>query len=325
MDVAKFSFPGVPPTTAVFVVPPLAHLLDISGPAHIFYEASDYGAPIQLRFVSPVAEQSEQVSSSGITFSKLEEYSSIELTHGDLIFIPGLDRTLLFDPEFQNETRPFKKWLTAQHRNGAAVCSVCTGAFLLAQSGLLDGRKCTTHWKYHDQLRKSYPAVELQNNRLFVADSEVYSSAGVASGIDLGLYLLEKKFGTRFAYAIAREVVVYLRRGEDDPQLSVFMQYRNHIDDRIHAVQEWLTKNIDKRHTMDDLADLAATSPRHLTRLFKDTTGITVGQYVEKLRVEQAMHLLKDHAKIEEVARACGLKSTNQLRTLLRKFRVESF
>jgi transcriptional regulator GlxA family with amidase domain len=320
----KFEFPGVQVSTAIFVVPPLAHLLDISGPAHIFYEATDYGAPLKLKFVSITSDQKEQETSSGITFSKLEDFSKINLKKGDLVFIPGLERELLFDNKFQRNILPFTKWLNIQHANGAAICSVCTGAFVLAQAGLLNGRKCTTHWKYHELFRKTYPKAELQNNRLFVADEEVYSSAGVSSGIDLGLYLLERKFGTRFASAIAREVVVYLRRGEEDPQLSVFMQYRNHIDDRIHLVQEWLAKNIDKKHTVDDLADLAATSSRHLTRQFKDTTGITIGQYVDKLRVEQAVNLLRDHAKIDAVAKACGLKSTNQLRTLLRKFQVES-
>jgi transcriptional regulator GlxA family with amidase domain len=317
----KFDFTGTPISTAVFVVPPLAHLLDISGPAHIFYEASDYGAPIKSRYVSILSNNDEQTTSSGLVFSKLEDFTNIRLRAGDLVFIPGLDRSLLLDSSFHKKVQPFIKWLNAQHENGATICSVCTGAFLLAHSGLLNGRKCTTHWKYHELFKKTYPKAELQNNRLFVSDGEIYSSAGVASGIDLGLYILERKFGTRFASAVAREVVVYLRRGEEDPQLSVFMQYRNHIDDRIHSLQEWLAKNIDKKHTMDELADLAATSSRHLTRLFKDTTGITIGQYVEKLRVEQAMHLLKDHAKIDSVARACGLKSTNQLRTLLKRYK----
>lgn len=323
MQPERFNLTKHKPTTAIFVIPPDAHLLDVSGPAHIFYEASDYGAPIELKFTSIIRGQEEEKTSSGLSFSKLEDFTPIELKSGDVVFIPGLDRKYLLDQAFHQSIQPFVKWLKKQHEHGAIICSVCTGAFLLGKSGLLDHRECTTHWKYHELFKKTFPKSKLLNNRLFVGSEDIYSSAGVSSGIDLGLYLLEKKYGTRFASAIAREVVVYLRRGETDPQLSVFMQYRNHIDDRIHSVQEWLTQNLGKKHTMEELADLASTSARHLTRLFKETTGITIGQYIEKLRIEQAVHMLKEHSKTTEVAKAIGLRSTNQLRSLLRKYKVE--
>lgn len=319
----KFDLKYYETTTAVFIVPPEAHLLDVSGPAHIFYEAADYGAPIVSKFVTPLPNHTEEKSSSGLTISKLEGFTKIKLKRGDIVFIPGLDKKFLLDAGFHQRIQPFLKWLVTQHENGATICSVCTGAFLLAKSGLLDNRECTTHWKYHALFRKAFPKTRLLNNRLFVGYEEIYSSAGVSSGIDLGLYLLEKKYGTRFASAIAREVVVYLRRGESDPQLSVFMQYRNHIDDRIHSVQQWLSNNIGKKHTMEELGDIASTSARHLARLFKDTTGITIGQYVEKLRIEQAVQMKKDHSKTTEIAKAVGLRSTNQLRSLLRKYQEQ--
>ncbi|MBA4144732.1 MAG: AraC family transcriptional regulator [Azospira oryzae] len=306
-------------TTAVFVIPPRVHLLDVSGPAHVFYEAADYGAPLDLRFVSVHPGVAHETSSSGLAFAQLEDFKSIHLTKKDIVFIPGIESHYITNGEFYKTIAPFFEWLIEQHQRGAKICSVCTGAFLLAQSGLLNGRQTTTHWKYHNVLKKEYPQVEVLANRLFVQSERIYSSAGVASGIDLGLYLLEELYGTRFSAAIAREVVIYLRRGKDDPQLSVFLQYRNHLEDRIHTVQEWLTQHLDKKHTADELAELIHTSGRNLTRLFKETTGITIGQYVEKLRIEHALQLLRDQQKVETVAKACGLQSTNQLRSLLRK------
>ena len=315
----KFSFPNHPVLTAVFVIPPQVHLLDISGPAHIFYEATDYGAEINLKFTSVYSDISEETSTSGLSFAKLENFESIQLNPGDVVFLPGIKSNYLTDAKFFTSIQPFFQWVNKQYENGARICSVCTGAFLLAESGLINGKQATTHWKFQDLLKERYPAIEVLANRLFVLKDQIYTSAGVASGIDLALYILEEIYGTRFSAAIAREVVIYLRRSQEDPQLSIFLQYRNHLEDRIHIVQEWLSKHLDKKHTADQLADLIHTSERNLTRLFKDTTGITIGQYVEKLRVEHALHLIREKQKIAEVAKACGLQSTNQLRALLKK------
>jgi len=315
----KFDLHHHPSNTAVFVVPPKVHLLDISGPAHIFYEATEYGAPLALHFVSVYSDVSDETSSSGLAFARLEDFQKLTLKKNDIVFIPGLESHYITDQDFYKTIAPFFKWLAVQYQLGAKICSVCTGAFLLARSGLLNGRQTTTHWKYQSLLKKEYPNVEVLANRLFVQNEQIYSSAGVASGIDLGLYLLEELYGTRFSAAIAREVVIYLRRGREDPQLSVFLQYRNHLEDRIHTVQQWLAQHLDKKTTADQLAEMIHTSGRNLTRLFKDTTGITIGQYVEKLRIEHALQLLRDQQKVETVAKACGLQSTNQLRTLLRK------
>jgi transcriptional regulator GlxA family with amidase domain len=316
----KFDLTHHPNRTAVFVMPPLVHLLDISGPAHVFYEAKDYGAPLSLRFISVYEDVSVETSSSGLAFAQLEDFKTISLQKDDIIFIPGLESRYLSDRKFYNDIAPFFEWLRIQHERGAKICSVCTGAFLLAESGLFDGHQLTTHWKFQQLLKEQYPKIEVLANRLFVQNKNLYSSAGVASGIDLGLYLLEEMYGSRFSAAIAREIVIYLRRGKEDPQLSIFLQYRNHLEDRVHVVQEWLTLHLDKKYTSNSLAEMIHTSGRNLTRLFKETTGITIGEYVDKLRVSHAIHLLHDHQKVENVARACGLQSTNQLRALLKKY-----
>jgi len=304
---------------AVFVIPPRVHLLDITGPAHVFYEAADYGANIKLHFCNIHTSETSIQSSSSLFLSNLVNYNELSLAPGDLIFIPGLEASLLLDDKFLTSSRAFQYWLKKQYSNGVQICSVCTGAFLLAEAGLLDNRECTTHWKFLDRFSARYPKVSLQKNRLFVKSGNVYTSAGVASGIDLSLFLLEELLGSGFAVKIAKEIVIYARRTEADPQLSVFMQFRNHMDERIHTVQDLLSQSVGKRLTIEGIALEAGMSPRNLTRLFRKTTQISVGEYIDKLRAERASQMIAEGHTMQTVAQNCGLKSTNQLRTLIRK------
>ena len=299
-------------------MPPKVHLLDVNGPAHVFYEAKEYGADLELSFVS-MDEATEIESSAGLYFSQLKHFSELELTSNDFIVIPGIDYPLLSDPVFLKKNKPFFAWLRGQNSNKTNICSVCTGSFLLAEAGILDHKMSTTHWKYLSLFKSKYPLVEVLNKRLFVFDNNVYTSAGVSSGIDLSLFILENLYGTKFATDIAKEVVIYFRRGESDPQLSIYLEYRNHLDERIHAAQDYLIHNIHRTFTLIDVSEEIHMSSRNLTRLFKKTTGITIGGYIEKLRVERAVHLLSENHKVDFVANECGLKSTNQLRTLLKK------
>jgi transcriptional regulator GlxA family with amidase domain len=305
------------PLQAVFMIPPKVHLLDITGPAHIFYEAECYGAPVKSLFSTIAINQTESVSSSTLAFHQLTPYNALTLKPGDLIFVPGLDQSLLLDDHFIEATRPFQYWLKAQHQNGVIVCSVCTGTFLLAAADLLDNRECTTHWKYTDRFKQLHPKARLQTNRLFVKQDNIYTSAGVSSGIDLALYLIEQIWGAHFASQIAKEVVIYFRRTIDDPQLSVFTQYRNHLDDRIHHVQDVLSQSLDRKLSIDELATEVNMSARNLTRSFKKTTQITIGEYLDKLRIERAEQLINEGHSMQATALHCGLKSVNSLRHLL--------
>jgi len=305
------------PLQAVFMIPPKVHLLDITGPAHIFYEAECYGAPVKSLFSTITTNQTESVSSSTLAFHQLTPYNELILKPGDLIFVPGLDQSLLLDNQFIEATRPFQYWLKAQHQNGVIVCSVCTGTFLLAAADLLDNRECTTHWKYTERFKHLHPKARLQTNRLFVKQDNIYTSAGVSSGIDLALYLIEQIWGAHFAAQIAKEVVIYFRRTIDDPQLSVFTQYRNHLDDRIHHVQDVLSQSLGRKLSIDELAAEVNMSARNLTRSFKKTTQITIGEYLDKLRIERAEQLINDGHSMQAAALHCGLKSVNSLRHLL--------
>ncbi len=156
------------PVQAVFVIPPRVHLLDITGPAHVFYEATDYGANLKLHFCNIHTHQSSIQSSSSLFLSNLVDYNELELNPNDLVFVPGLESSLLMDNEFLDSSRAFQYWLKKQHDKGVKICSVCTGAFILAEAGLLDNKEYTTHWKFIDRFQNRFPKALLQKNRLFV-------------------------------------------------------------------------------------------------------------------------------------------------------------
>ncbi len=301
----------------VFIVPENVHLLDLSGPAQVFYEANQMGADYSLVYAA-VDRTPQITSSAGIAFGSLQCSWELALTTEDLVVIPGADMKALQAYEWKNSA-PFLDWLLTQHKKGVEICSVCTGAYFLGLCGLLNGRKYTTHWKYHGIFNDRFPYGSLVRERFFVTHSNILSSAGISSGIDLALHVLEKHYSSRLAAAVARECVLYLRRGASDPQLSVFMDYRNHMDDRIHTVQTCIAENLDQKLHLQQLAEMAHTSPRNLTRQFKKVTGITIGHYVEKLRVEKAYQLLGNQHPLTYVTHQCGLKSENHLRRLLKK------
>jgi transcriptional regulator GlxA family with amidase domain len=152
-----------------------------------------------------------------------------------------------------------------------------------------------------------------------VENDNILTSAGVSSGIDLALHLIERHHGSKFASDIAREVVIYLRRGEEEPQLSIFLRYRNHLIDPVHAVQNHLINHFHLNPSLEELADLAHTSERNLTRMFKKATDITIGKYQDLLRLERAEQMIKEGSKMDLVAQSCGFADVSQLYKLLKK------
>jgi transcriptional regulator GlxA family with amidase domain len=296
----------------IFFINKETHILDLAGAVQTFYESGDYGRPYEILYVS---DSPRQASSAKLQFAGLKKYSPIKVRASDILVIPGYDLRQVPPPE----SRSFFSWLRKADKAGCTICSICTGAFTLAAAGLLEGKECTTHWKYTERLQKDYPGLKVLNNRLFVKSGNIYTSAGVTTGLDMALFLLEEKYGPEFAYKVAREMVVYIRRDGTEPQDSIYMQYRSHMNNDIHAVQDWILRNLPKKIRVEQLAALIYTSPRNLTRQFKQNTGITIGEYLEKLRVEKAVHLLNNSHKIGAVTEQCGLQSTNQLRHIIKK------
>lgn len=202
---------------------------------------------------------------------------------------------------------------------GAQLASVCTGAFVLGEAGLLDGRRCTTHWTRIGELRRRYPAARVLDDRLFVSDGPITTSAGIASGIDMSLALIERLDGPLVAAAVAREMVVYLRRDGGHRQQSVYLDYRTHLDPGVHRVQDAIVQEPAARITIERLADVAAMSPRNLTRSFRRATGISIKEFTTRIRVELARTLLNDPSTtVEAVARRCGFATARQLRRAFR-------
>ena len=302
----------------VFLVPPKVHLLDVNGPAHLFYEAKELGASLEIIFSSISNSTIEVESSSGLYFSRLMRLESLNLTENDFVFIPGSATIKKVISEHPQLLQYLNEWNNSKVR----LCSICVGSYWLAEAGIIDFKKSTTHWKYLDDFSKTFPKTKVVEDCLFVIEDNLYLSAGVSSGMDLTLHILEDLFGYDMAIKVAKEVVYFFRRGSSDPQISTFLKYRNHLDTRIHDVQDFIVKNINKQFTLDELANEVHMSKRNMSRKFKKTTRMTVGEYLNKVRIERAKHLLAGELKLEEVARECGLKSTNQLRKILKESEI---
>jgi transcriptional regulator GlxA family with amidase domain len=287
----------------------------LTGVVQVFEEAINLGLNYELQFIS---SQSSMKSSSGIELSALKDFRGTNPTKKDIVFIFGSSTRKIINTK---KEKVFYDWLLKANSNEATICSVCSGAFLLAQTGLLNNKKCAIHWDLIDKMTIDFPQVKVDENSLFTKSDNIYTCAGVLTGIDLALFLIEERHGKQLSIEVAKELVVYKRRLATDDQVSVYVQNRSHKDEKIHAVQDWIIQNLDKSSTIDDLAELVFVSPRNLTRTFKKQTGITIAEYRTKLRIEKAKSLLiHSDYKVEHIANLCGYKTSKQLRIVLEKY-----
>ncbi|HKH44263.1 MAG TPA: helix-turn-helix domain-containing protein [Thermoanaerobaculia bacterium] len=293
-----------------FLLLPDLEILDLAGPLQAFDEARRAGADLRVHLCSP---QPRLRTDQGLWLAELEPLP--EPAAGYLVVVPGLRFAAV-----ESVPAPVLAWLREAHEMGAQLASICTGAFVLGRAGLLKGRQCTTHWSRVDDLQRRFPTARVLENRLFVHDGPVTTSAGIASGIDMALALLDRRFGPLLVAAVAREMVVYLRRDGSHRQQSVYLDYRTHLHPGVHRVQDWLVANPAERANLSDLARLAALSPRHLTRMFRQATGVSVQEFTMRLRLELARGLLHDPGlTVDGVAARCGFGSARQLRRLWRE------
>lgn len=290
-----------------FYVPEQLHLLNLAGPLQVFQEAIDLGANFKLLFIS---NNKELAISAGLKISSLELYSEVALSKGDYLIICGKNDALVDDAAFLS-------WLKINYELGIKVTSICVGAFVLGAAGLLDNKRCTTHWKYTEALQNRFPKAIVVRDQIYVKDINLYTSAGVASGIDLALWIIEEEYDSKFVFEIARELVIYFRRDGTFTQKSIYLDYRNHMQTGIHDVQDFLLHNIDKKSTLVELAELANMSVRNLTRVFKKSTGISIKSFMTKVRLEKAEKLLRNtNLKIDAISSECGFDDTTQLRRI---------
>ncbi len=304
-------------TKIVFLVLPRVHLLDLSGAIQVFLEAKDLGAPIELEYCS-IGD--EIISSADLPMGKLKHFRQMELGPDDFLFVPGSEVDFLVSKKMTSQ-RELILWVQHIHEIGAYVCSICSGAFFLALTGILNGRKCTTHWKRTAELQRRFPSIHVLEDILFTEDQKIFTSAGVTAGVDLALHILTKLTNEKLSYQVARELVVYLRRSGAGSQQSIFMQYRNHIHSGIHKAQDYVHENIRRRVTLEQLADKACMSPRNLTRIFKRETGITVNEYTNLIRKEMLREFMKNpEMNRKQMAKECGLSSERHVIRLLNSF-----
>lgn len=298
---------------AYFLVLPNAHLLDLAGPLQIVSTLSELGiAKVSVECVGP---ETNVRTFQKVGLSQLQPLPS-RLIDGDILFVIGskVDAALLRSHAWMRAAA----WLKAAAAGAGRmvqVCGVCTGTFLLAQAGLLNGRMCTTHHRFVRQLQRQHPSAHVVDNRVLVGDSAVWTSAGVASGIDLALYLVSQAFGDDAAIQVARENVVSFRRFGDDPELSVPLRYRAHGNQLVHAVQDAIAKTLPDGVTCDVLCRRFGFSSRHLARLFAAETGVTMKRYQIELRMELARRLLTDTLlTLERIVELCGFTSVQAFR-----------
>lgn len=304
------------------VVPPRLLLLDIAGPLEVLRQANRLQSSVrfEVRYVGPT---SELQTSIGITVAGIEPLpqelppQSWVVLAGDVEYVmlsggatgPGKSEA---DKEAE---RAIVAWLKTTVSPGHKLISICTGALMAARAGLFDGYSCTTHYLSYDELRAIAPRAKILENRLYVEDGQRYSSAGITAGVDLMLHLVHQFTGQSCAVAVAQYLVVYLRRSGSDPQLSPWLEGRNHIHPAVHRVQDAIAADLTKSWSLSALARLAGASDRHLSRLFHEHVGMSIPEYTNRLRVAHARELLREtRIDMERVAEQSGFSSTRQLR-----------
>ena len=300
------------------VVPPNVLLLDVAGPMEVLRKANLEQQAV--RFVAVYVGPAPVVGSSiGLAVAGVRPLPE-RLPDGALVVISGsvsapMAGSAADAGDVARLEQEIVRWLKRVVRPSVTVVSICSGALLAARAGLLDGKACTTHHASIAELRRLAPLARVEENRLFVVDGERLTSAGVTSGVDLMLHVLAELAGPAVAVSVARYLVVYLRRSAADPQLSPWLEGRNHIHPAIHRVQDAIAAAPARPWSLSDAAHVAATSPRNLSRLFNQHTGMSVTTYVNRMRVALARQLVMgSRLDIETVAERSGFQSTRQLR-----------
>jgi transcriptional regulator GlxA family with amidase domain len=211
--------------------------------------------------------------------------------------------------------RRLVRWIARAAGRSRRVCSVCTGAFLMAEAGLLDGRRATTHWAACDELARRFPAVLVEPDPIFVRDGDVATSAGVTAGIDLALALVEEDLGPEAAREVARWLVLFLKRPGGQSQFSAPLERPAAERPALREVQEWIPMHLEQDLSVTALAERASMSPRNFARAFRREVGATPAAYVERLRVERARSVLQSSdTPIDVVAAECGFGTVETLR-----------
>lgn len=290
---------------------PAVKLLDVTEPIQVFASANAYMAqageamPYAIRIV---AQGGDTVEASGGVELAAHPLSPIDAALDTLVIAGGegvtaaAADTVLID------------WVRERAKRARRTASVCTGAFLLAASGMLDGRRAATHWAFCAELARRFPAIQVEPDPIFVQDGAVWTSAGVTAGIDLALALVEEDLGRTVALAVARYLVVFLKRPGGQAQFSEFLSLQA-AEDKFGTLHDWISNHLGDDLSLPVLARQAAMSERSFNRHYAEATGLTPARAIERLRVQGARHLLSEtRLPVKRISQRCGFGSEETMR-----------
>lgn len=311
----------MPPLRIGFVGFDQVMALDLVGPSEAFAAATVKAPDGKLRNAYEVfivgLTSKPFVAESGITFQPRTTLRAAPKF--DTIVVPG-GRGL----RHGEVNRQVARWIGARAARTRRIVSVCTGIYGLAPTGLLDGKRVTTHWRFAADVAARFPKLKVEPNALFLKAGSLYTSAGVTAGIDLALALIEEDFGRETALSVARELVVYLKRAGGQEQYSEPLQFQIESIDRFGEIATWISTNPGKDLCIDSLADRACLSRRHFIRRFKAAFGQPPATFVQARRLDEARRrLTSGSASIESVADSIGFKNVDAFRRAFRqRFRI---
>ena len=280
-------------------------LLDAAGPISVFEIAARFaGCPASIKVLA-------------VTPGPVRSSSGVELVARGLRPAGAISTLIVAGGEGVQAAARCEKTLAfvrAIAKRGVRIASVCSGAYILAEAGLLDGRRATTHWRRTRHFLSAYPKVKLEPDRIFVRDGNIWSSAGISAGIDLALAMVAEDFGDDIAQKTARQLVLYQRRSGGQSQFSSLLELKA-PSGRFGALLSWAREHLDAPLTVEDLAEQAGMSSRHFTRAFIAETGSTPSKAVERLRIEVARHRVQSSSEaIERVAQLTGFRDPERMR-----------
>jgi transcriptional regulator GlxA family with amidase domain len=284
-----------------------AQLLDVTGPVEVFTTANSHGARYEVHLVSPTGEDVR--TSSGVRLGVEGGWRELPPRLGTVL-VPGRKdwRQAVADRGLVAEVARLAQ-------RSKRIASVCAGAFLLAETGILDGRRAVTHWQLARDMATAYPLVRVETDPIFVRDGKVISSAGVTAGIDLSLALVEEDYGADIARDVARELVVFMARPGGQSQFSARLNSPESAHPAVRHIMDTVGADPGTSQSLETLAHEAGVSARHLSRLFRTETGMTVWQYLESVRLEAAQALLEAGSEaVDTVAEKSGFGSAESMR-----------
>jgi len=312
----KLARSGAGTKTIVFLAAPGTQILDVAGPFQVFVRAAEIFVrthpqrkpPYKVLLAS--TNRHKTVSTScGLMLSGTDTFHTLRMPIDTLLVAGGSW------VEEVSQGQELLAWLRRTSRQVRRVGSICTGAFLLASAGLLKGKRVATHWKWARELARRFEDTVVDPDPIYIRDDNVYTSAGVTAGMDLALALVEEDLGSGLALDVARELVLYLRRAGGQSQFSTALALQTTDRKQIAEVRSWVVDNLTQDLRVANLASRAGMSLRNFARVFQRDTGVTPGQFVERVRVEAARRRLEESDdKLEKVASDCGLGSIQSLR-----------